>query len=173
MSAKTAITETTFFDGGCTCREIRYRMLSRPLFVHCCHCRWCQRETGTAFALNALIEKERLQLQQGETVIIDTPSQSGRGQRIARCPTCQVALWSHYMPTGGKVCFLRVGTLDQSDLMPPDVHIFTASKQPWVILPPDVPAFRRFYTSNELWPEESLQRRAALHRTKQLQPFDA
>jgi hypothetical protein len=46
-------------EGGCDCRAVRYRMLSAPLFVHCCHCRWCQRESGASFALNAMIEADR------------------------------------------------------------------------------------------------------------------
>lgn len=63
-------------DGGCTCGHVRYRMTSNPIFVHCCHCTWCQRETGSAFAVNALIEADRVQLLQGTVEIIDTPSQS-------------------------------------------------------------------------------------------------
>ena len=58
--------ESSFADGGCTCRFVRFRMTKKPLFVHCCHCRWCQRETGASFALNALIEADHVQLLQGE-----------------------------------------------------------------------------------------------------------
>jgi hypothetical protein len=146
-------------DGGCDCKAIRYRMMTNPMFVHCCHCRWCQRETGSAFVLNALIETDRVQLLTGEPEVIDTPSQSGRGQKIARCPSCKIALWSNYsLPT---VRFIRVGTLDNPDIAPPDVHIFTASKQPWVILPPGAPAFAEYYDSSKLWPADSLERRAA------------
>jgi hypothetical protein len=149
-------------DGGCTCRAVRYRLSSEPMFVHCCHCRWCQRETGSAFALNAIIEADRVQLLQGAPQIVDTPSLSGRGQRIARCPTCRVAVWSHYAGAGQAVCFVRVGTLDEPDRVPPDIHIFTESKQPWVLLPPDVPAVRQYYDMAKRWPAASLARRAAL-----------
>jgi hypothetical protein len=152
----------TLFDGGCTCRALRYRLVGRPLFVHCCHCRWCQRETGASFALNALIEADRVELLQGEVVVVDTPSSSGRGQRIARCPSCHVALWSNYGGGGDAVRFVRVGTLDEPDRLPPDVHIFTASKQPWVVLAPGTPAVPEYYKASELWPKESLERRAAL-----------
>jgi hypothetical protein len=155
-------TETTPYDGGCTCRFVRYRMLSRPLFVHCCHCRWCQRESGASFALNALIETDRVELQQGEVAVINTPSNSGKGQKIARCPRCHVGVWSNYAGAGDAIRFMRVGTLDDPDRLPPDVHIFTESKQPWVILPPDVPAVPAYYKASELWPKESLERRAAL-----------
>ena len=132
------------------------------MFVHCCHCRWCQRETGSAFVLNAIIEADRVELLQGEVECVDTPSESGRGQKISRCPRCHVALWSNYAGAGDAVHFVRVGTLDDPDRCPPDVHIFTASKQPWVILPSDTPCFPEYYVTTELWPEESLARRAAL-----------
>ena len=149
-------------EGGCDCRQVRYRMQTRPLFVHCCHCRWCQRETGSAFVLNAMIEADRVTLLAGEPVLIDTPSASGQGQKIARCPQCWVALWSHYAGAGPKVRFVRVGTLDNPDLLPPDIHIFTASRQPWVVLPPGTPAVPAYYERDRFWPAESLARRAAL-----------
>ena len=150
------------FEGGCTCGAVRYRMSTAPMFVHCCHCRWCQRETGASFALNALIESARVVVLKGEPEIVDTPSNSGKGQRIARCPTCRIALWSHYGGAGDVVSFVRVGTLDEPDRLPPDIHIFTMSKQPWVVLPPGARAVDRYYKSAETWPEESLERRRAL-----------
>ena len=157
-------TESTFFDGGCTCRFVRYRMTTRPLFVHCCHCRWCQRETGASFALNALIEADRVQLLQGEVEVINTPSNSGKGQKISRCPRCRIAVWSNYAGAGDTIHFIRVGTLDEPDRLPPDIHIYTASKQPWVILPPDMPAVAQYYRASERWPKESLERRRRLRR---------
>ena len=104
-------TESIFFDGGCTCRFVRYRMTARPLFVHCCHCRWCQRETGASFALNALIETDRVQLLQGEVEVIDTPS-TRQGPKISRCPRCRIAVWSNHAGAGDAIHFIRVGTLD-------------------------------------------------------------
>jgi hypothetical protein len=148
--------------GRCTCGAVRYRLTSGPLFVHCCHCRWCQRESGAAFVLNAMIEADRVVLLQGEPQMVATPSHSGQGQKILRCPRCQVALWSHYAEAGDKVCFVRIGTLDEPDRLPPDIHIFTASKQPWVLLPPDVPAVPEYYDRNRYWPRASLERREAL-----------
>jgi hypothetical protein len=149
-------------EGGCTCRAVRYRMLTRPLFVHCCHCRWCQRETGSAFALNALIETDRVVVLQGELDVVNTPSASGKGQRIVRCNTCRVALWSHYAGAGEAIRFVRVGTLDAPEHLPPDIHIYTSSKQPWVILPPGAPALPEYYDRKVYWPKESLERRTAL-----------
>jgi hypothetical protein len=150
------------FTGGCDCKAVRYEMTSRPLFVNCCHCRWCQRETGSAFAINAMIEAERVRLLAGVPEVVDTPSNSGKGQKIARCPKCRIALWSNYAGAGEAVRFVRVGTLDNPDAMPPDVHIFTESKQPWVVIPPGMPAFPVYYDREKLWPKESLERREAM-----------
>ena len=149
-------------EGGCDCRAIRYRLHTAPLFVHCCHCRWCQRESGAAFALNATIEADRVTDLGVEPEIVNTPSDSGAGQKIARCPVCRVAVWSHYAGSGPVVKFVRVGTLDNPDLLPPDVHIFTASKQPWVVLPADTPVFAEYYEREQLWPAHSLARRQAI-----------
>jgi hypothetical protein len=156
------MTSNDTFEGGCTCRQVRYRVTSRPMYVHCCHCRWCQRETGTAFALNAMIEADRVELTAGAPEPVDTPSASGKGQKIWRCPTCRVALWSNYAGAGDKVRFVRVGTLDEPDAMPPDIHIFTMSRQPWIALPAGTPAVREYYKPKEMWPRESQERFAAL-----------
>jgi len=145
-------------EGRCTCGQVRYRVSGRPLFVHCCHCRWCQRETGSAFALNALFESDRVGLLQGSVEAVDTPSASGKGQQIVRCPRCRVALWSHYAGAGEAVSFLRVGTLDEPDRLPPDIHIFTESKQPWLALPEGVPSVPEYYSLKEYWPPESIER---------------
>jgi hypothetical protein len=149
-------------EGGCDCRAVRYRLQTAPLFVNCCHCRWCQRESGAAFALNAMIEADRVIHLGVDPEIVHTPSDSGLGQQIARCPTCRVAVWSHYAGSGPVVKFVRVGTLDNPDLLPPDVHIFTASKQPWVVLPEGTSAFAEYYERESLWPAESLARRQAI-----------
>jgi hypothetical protein len=145
-------------EGGCDCRQIRYRMQTRPLIVHCCHCRWCQRETGSAFVINAMIESDRVVLLAGEPDLVHTPSESGQGQRIARCPRCRIAVWSHYGGAGPVLRFVRVGTLDEPDHLPPDIHIFTMSKQRWVVLPPGTPAVPEFYDRAQYWPAESLSR---------------
>ena len=152
----------TALEGGCTCRAVRFRLLGAPLFVHCCHCSWCQRESGAAFALNAMIESDRVELLDGDPELVATPSASGAGQRIARCRRCRVAVWSHYAGGGDMVRFVRVGTLDEAGRLPPDIHIFTASKQPWVVLPAGTPAVAEYYDRQKHWPQESLARRDAL-----------
>jgi hypothetical protein len=155
--------ETAFpIEGGCGCRLVRYQLQTSPIIVHCCHCRWCQRETGASFALNAMIESDRVISTGIEPLVVNTPSESGAGQKIARCPKCMVAVWSSYSGSGPIIRFIRVGTLDNPDLLPPDIHIFTASKQPWVIIPEGVPAFSEYYDRELHWSEESLLRRRAM-----------
>jgi|SRR5579871_2970882 len=145
-------------QGGCACGEIRYHLKSTPMWVNACHCTWCQRETGTAFAVNALIETDRIELLKGKPEAIATPSKSGKGQTIFRCPRCQVALWSHYGGGGPKIAFIRTGALDAGHNLKPDVHIYTSSKLPWVVLPPDVPVTPEFFNPKELWPAETMAR---------------
>jgi hypothetical protein len=148
-------------EGGCDCGAIRYRMETAPLVVHCCHCRWCQRESGASFALNAMIESARVTSLQTRPELVNTPSHSGRGQQIARCQSCRVALWSHYSGAGPVLAFVRVGTLDNPDVLPPDIHIFTESKQPWVVLPAGMPAVPGYYDREKYWSRDSLERRQA------------
>lgn len=149
-------------EGGCDCRAIRYRMLTAPMIVHCCHCTWCQRESGASFALNAVIETERVEILAQMPDEVVTPSASGKTQRIYRCPTCKVAVWSHYAGAGDLARFIRVGTLDDPSACPPDVHIFTSTKQPWIVLPPGARAFEVFYELDKTWSAESLERRRAM-----------
>ncbi len=149
-------------QGGCDCRQLRYRMHRRPLFVHCCHCSWCQRESGASFALNAMIETEQFELLAGKPDWVDTPSASGKGQKIARCPSCRIAVWSYYSGAGPLVSFVRVGTLDNPAQFPPDIHIFTSTKQPWLVLTPGAPVVPEYYDREKHWPPESLARRKQL-----------
>ena len=148
-------------EGGCACAAVRYRLGSAPMFVHCCHCRDCQRQTGSAFVINALIETDRISLLSGDPVPVAVPTDSGRPHHVYRCPACRIALWSDY---GGRpsLRFVRVGTLDDPAALPPDVHIYTRSKLPWIELPKAVPAFEVYYDMQALWPAASLERRRAI-----------
>ncbi len=145
-------------EGGCTCGAVRYRLKARPIFVHCCHCTWCQRETGSAFAVNAFIEASNVELVKGKPVQMSLPSASGKGQVFWRCPDCGVALWSNYAGAGPSIHFVRLGTLDDPGRFPPDIHIYTSTKQPWVALPGGVPAVAEFYKPADYWPPESIAR---------------
>lgn len=155
---------TKRIEGGCTCGEVRYEVRSKPLIVHCCHCRWCQRQTGTAFALNALIEAEHVRVTRGGVEMLAVASPSGKGQTIARCQSCRIAVWSNYYMGGLRdyIRFIRVGTLDNPDIMPPGVHIFTSTKQPWVQVPANDKMYDKFYPYEEVWSSDSLMRREKL-----------
>ena len=143
-------------EGRCACGGVRYRLLEEPLFVHCCHCLNCQRQTGSAFVINALIETDRVELSSGTPVAVEVPRDDGSKQTIMRCPSRQIAVWSFY--TRPNVAFVRAGTLEVPSSVTPDVHIYVRSKLPWVTLPPSVPAFEAFYDVKSLWPAESLAR---------------
>ena len=147
-------------EGGCACGAVRYRLTSEPMFVHCCHCLNCQRQTGSAFVINALIESDRVELLAGEPAAEDALRAAVVARRVFRCPTCQVAVYSEYGRP--EVKFVRAGTLDQPSSVSPDVHIFTRSKLPWVTLPESVPAFEVYYDSKALWPAASLERLRAV-----------
>lgn len=149
-----------YSEGGCACGAVRYRVTSEPMIVHACHCHLCQRQTGSSNAINALIEADRVVVLSGEIeeILLDTPS--GRGQRVARCSSCKVALWSNYLINNLRehLRFLRVGTLDDPALMPPDVHIHTRSKLPWYVIKDGAQAVPKFYDQKATWSEGSLQR---------------
>ena len=149
------------YEGGCACGKVRYRLASGPMFVNCCHCKDCQRQTGSAFVINAIIETDRIEAVAGEAKPARVPTDSGRPHDIYRCEDCKTALWSDY---GGRpyVRFVRVGTLDEPGALPPDAHIFTRSKIPWVVLPADQPAFEIYYDTDKQWSADSLKRRAAM-----------
>jgi hypothetical protein len=150
------------YDGGCACGGVRYRLKREPMFVHCCHCTSCQTETGSAFVINALIESAQVEPLKGAPDPLMTPSESGRGQQIWRCPECHVALWSNYGGAKDILRFVRVGTLDEPAAIEPDIHIYTRSKLPWVRPPEGAFAVEAYYDSSEVWPTESLERRRAL-----------
>jgi hypothetical protein len=151
-------------EGGCSCGEVRYRLTSEPLFTHCCHCLNCQRQTGSAFVINLLIEADHIELLSGEPLPVDVPRSGGKKQRIFRCPTCQVAVFSRYTRAG--VRFVRGGTLDDPSTVTPDVHIYIRSKLSWVALPDSVPAFATYYDTKKLWPPASLDRLEAITAAK-------
>jgi hypothetical protein len=143
-------------EGGCSCGAVRYRLTTDPLFVHCCHCLNCQRQTGSGFVVNVLIEAERVEIVGEAPAAVDVPRDDGSAQEIFRCPDCQVAVYSRYGHPG--VYFIRAGTLDDPASVCPDVHIFARTKLPWVSLPEGVPSFQAYYDTDELWPADSLER---------------
>ena len=149
---------TTEMMGGCACGAAQFTLREAPMFVHCCHCSWCQRETGSAFAINALIESSYLTLVKGSVEVIAMPSNSGSGQNVTRCNVCKTALWSNYGAAKEAVAFVRVGTLNEPSLCPPDIHIFTTTKQRWLSLGDTIPVMPEYYQRSKYWPEKSVAR---------------
>jgi hypothetical protein len=143
-------------EGGCACGAVRYLLASEPMFVNCCHCLNCQRQTGSAFVVNLLIEADRVEVTSGTPQPVDAPRDKGPPQTIYRCPRCQVAVFSEY--SRPEVRFVRAGTLDDPAGIRPDAHIYTRSKVGWVALPEGTPAFEDYYDSREVWPAASLRR---------------
>lgn len=152
------MTDQPVFEGRCTCGEIRHRMNALPMIVHACHCTECQRLSGGAFAINALVETEEVKMLAGEPEAVPVKGTSGKLQTIMRCPKCRVALWSHYPQAGEKIAFIRVGTLDEPSRLPPDIHIYTSTKLAWLDLPPTARTVDEFYDPTKVWPAESLER---------------
>lgn len=146
------------FAGHCACGAIHFELTANPLFVHCCHCTSCQRETGSAFAINALIESSEVRLTKGEIEWRRIPSASGAGQVLATCGHCRTVLWSHYSAAKDRVAFIRVGALEEGHGIEPDIHIYTRSKVPWVEIPRSITSVPEFYRRSEHWSEESILR---------------
>ncbi len=153
---------TDFAAGHCACGQAKFALQRPPLFVHCCHCRHCQRETGSGFVLNVLIETAEVRYTDAEVVSVDIPTASGQGQVLRQCRVCSTTLWSHYAGAGDKVAFVRAGTLDNPAIVKPDIHIFTESALPWLPPADGVPRKPRYYNPQKYWPAASLARRAAL-----------
>jgi len=147
--------------GQCSCGEVQFEMTEKPLFVHACHCTNCQRQSGSAHALNGMIEAKYINLLSGQPEGAEVATGSGQGQTIYRCPTCKIGLWSVYAAASDKFFFVRIGTLEDPGSYPPDINIFTKSKQPWVPLMPDIPATEGYYDAKELWSQEALARMKA------------
>ena len=158
MSQVTETVEFTPLNGRCSCGKVKYQLQNTPLFTHVCHCTFCQRESGSAFALNAFVETHHVKLLEGETETVNIPTNSGGGQNIVRCPTCKIALWSHYSGAGDAICLLRIGTLDNPNAVKPDIHIFTSTKQDWLQFSDDIPNVEEYYKKEDYWPEESRDR---------------
>lgn len=148
------------FDGQCFCGRVRFRMQGRPMFIHCCHCRDCQQQTGSAFVVNGLIEADRIELLEGAPKPVAMRTDSGHPHDIYRCEACQAPVWSDYGRRGW-LLFVRMTVLDRAAEFAPDVHIYTRSKLPWMVLPDGARAFAEYYSTRAEWPAASLERREA------------
>jgi len=157
-------------EGGCACGAVRFRFTDAPLFVHCCHCTRCQRETGAPFAHHAVIERTRLELLQGDPVFTLAPADSGRKHYVARCAGCGTAMWNCWGSREGVVAYVRVGAMDEPARFPPLAHIYVRSKQPWLALPDDASLHAGYYDGAKTWPAESLARYEAARAAQAAKP---
>jgi hypothetical protein len=152
----------TIHHGGCACGEVRYRAKGEPIFVNNCHCRLCQRQTGSTSVVNAFFESERVAVTQGELAEYTLKAGSGGDHTIARCAKCGTALFSYYPRVGRLGTGIRVGSFDHPGAFTPTAVVFTESKMPWVALPEGIPAFEQYYNPKELFSPDSFARLIAL-----------
>jgi hypothetical protein len=138
--------------GACACGEIQFRLTGAPIVTHACHCTQCQRETGSAFAVNLMIEADRL--------VVDAGAPERTGDDVAACPRCQTRLWAYHRMFGEKAVFVKAGVLSRGRA--PDVHCFTSTKQPWLPLPEGVPAYAENYDFEAVLSAEARSRAQAL-----------
>lgn len=128
-------------EGGCYCGRLRYRVTGQPNAVNACHCRDCQRLTGSAFAINAMF-KTRAVEELGESWSHRDVVGAELGSRSWRCADCGVLLFADHPIFGDSMRFVRIGTLDDGRDLEPDAHYFVRSKHPWVVIPPGVPSYQ-------------------------------
>lgn len=150
--------QACFAKGRCACGNFQFQLAAPPLIVQCCHCKICQRDSGSAFLVHALIETSNIVMNKGRPQPVAFPSGYGKGHKVCRCPICKTALWNQYPEFGDTISYIRTGTLEEADQLTPQVHLHTAEKQSWVILPPDIPAASEHYNREEVWSKESLAR---------------
>ena len=146
-------------EGGCACGAVRYTLKNSPLIAHACHCRDCQKQSGSAFVINLWIERKFVDTRGAAPIAFRVPpGSSGKPHDVLRCAKCGTALWSRYHAAPGDTVLLRAGTLDDPAAVTPDVHIFARSKVPWLELPKGARAYPAFYKFDEVWSPESLER---------------
>ena len=143
--------------GACACGAVKFQLTASPIVVHACHCRDCQRLSGSAFVLNAVIEASNVELLSGEPGSSNLEAATGKAHVVSFCRDCGTYVWSQYLQLPS-MRFVRVGTLDEPDALSPPVHIWTSRKQAWVEIPPGLDVYPEFYSLKELWSDEALQR---------------
>lgn len=126
--------------GGCQCGGLRYEVRAEPLSVYVCHCTECQRQSGSAFAMSAVVPRPALVYLSGRPKRCSRKADSGNTIDGDFCPDCGVRL-AHYPSANDKVAILKPGTLDDTRWLVPVGHIWTRSAQAWVTIPDDTVRF--------------------------------
>ncbi len=126
------------FSGGCLCGAIRYESRAEPLFSINCHCRDCQRTTGTAYAPVLAVPRDALRISQGEPTYYTSQSDSGETVSRGFCPECGSGIFSK-LSANPDIVGLKAASLDDPSWFRPTVDIYTDSAQPWDVMNPDLP----------------------------------
>ena len=123
--------------GGCQCGAIRYEITGPATVVYACHCRECQRQSGSAFAMALVVPAERFRLLEGVPKSFARAGESGRIVTGWFCPECGTRLYHTPGQLSGNIN-VKPGTLDNTSDLAPTVHVWTKSAQKWVQLPPGI-----------------------------------
>jgi hypothetical protein len=151
--------------GGCACGSVRYQIKDEPMFTHACHCLDCQRTTGSAFVIHTVVARDDFAVE-GDTRTATLPTGSGAGCDLTFCSECGTYITVRYRYHPVPVIAVRSGTLDDTGKVTPQAHIFTRSKQSWLSLPEDAPAFEEAYDRTQVWPADSVARYEGLAASK-------
>lgn len=177
MVSENATQPFTPLTGHCVCKTVTYALTAPPMITHCCHCTYCQLETGSAFALNTVVESYNFTITSSlPPLFANRPSPSapdGSQHLVAYCPNraCNTDIFSYYGANKATV-YVKAGTLDHESRrrVRPDVHIFASSKVDWIDLRGEVdkgvPVYEEFYDREDVWANESLVRLERLRAWK-------
>ena len=150
--------------GRCACGRVSYKIKEDPLFTYACHCKDCQRTTGSAFVVHLILAERDFEIE-GDTRSATVPSGSGAGCDLHYCAECGIYVWCRYLYHQVPVLAVRGGTLDDTNAVRPQAHIFTRNMQSWFRLPEGVPSFKNGIDRNEAWSADSLKKYNALANT--------
>lgn len=128
-------------QGGCLCGQVRYEVLGEPLAVVICHCKNCQKQSGSTFSINFIGQSDQINLQGNVATYVD---QNDSGDPVNRkfCASCGSPIFSEILSQGNLIA-LKVGTLDDTSDMEPQTQVWCVSKQNWLSLDTDMPTLMR------------------------------
>jgi hypothetical protein len=141
---------TTQSTGGCLCGAIRYAFSGEPVFSLLCHCRDCQRQSGSGYIAAMRVPAASFRVTQGTPKLFRKPGDSGNEVNRAFCPDCGTTLYIRV--TGAEVVGVRAATLDDPSGFRPEANIFCKSAQPWDHMDPDVPRYDT-YPAGKAYPK--------------------
>ena len=126
------------FTGGCLCGSVRYQCSAEPIAMGNCHCRDCQRVTGSGYASGILVPRSAVTIT-GNVKYYEVSADSGSTVGRGFCPNCGSRLFSK--PPNPELMGIMAGSLDDPSYFQPTMDIYTDSAQPWDYMNPDLPKF--------------------------------